>query len=84
MAAMHGGADILAHTVPNAGPLDDATLALMKNARIAVIPTLKLWRYELRNERISQRAQFVKTGVDQLRSWVTVKCSPKFGPVNKV
>jgi imidazolonepropionase-like amidohydrolase len=79
MAAVHGGADILAHTIPNAGQLDDATLDLLKNARIAVIPTLKLWRYELRNERISQRTQFVQTGVDQLRSWVASGGTVLFG-----
>lgn len=47
MASVHGGADILAHSIPNSGQLDDATFILMRNAHIAVIPTLKLWRYEL-------------------------------------
>ena len=70
LAAVHGGADVLAHSVPNAGQLDDATLTLMKKAGIAVIPTLKLWKHELRNDRTSQRDQFVKAGVDQMRSWV--------------
>jgi len=70
LAAVHGGADVLAHSIPNAGQLDDATLTLMKNAGIAVIPTLKLWKHELRNDRSSQRDQFVKAGVDQMRSWV--------------
>jgi hypothetical protein len=49
LAAVHGGADVLAHSVPNAVQLDDATLTLMKKAGIAVIPTLKLWKHELRN-----------------------------------
>jgi len=79
MAAVHGGADILAHTIPNAGQLDNATVSLLKSAQIAVIPTLKLWRYELRNERISQRTQFVQTGVDQLRSWAASGGTVLFG-----
>lgn len=44
---------------------------------------LELWRYELRNDLASQREQFVKTGVDQVRSWVkaggTVLCGTAVG-----
>jgi imidazolonepropionase-like amidohydrolase len=79
MAALHGGADILAHGIPNAGQLDDATIVEMKQKGIAIIPTLKLWRYELRNDRTSQGQQFVKAGVDQLRSWVTAGGNVLFG-----
>jgi len=79
MAAVQGGADILAHSIPNAGQLDEATIALMKKANIAVIPTLKLWRYELQNDRTSQQEQFVKAGVDQMRSWVAVGGAVLFG-----
>jgi imidazolonepropionase-like amidohydrolase len=79
MAAVQGGADILAHSIPNAGQLDDATIARMKNKNIAVIPTLKLWSYELQSDRASQREQFVKAGVDQLRSWVAAGGTVLFG-----
>src|SRR5215831_1358063 len=71
LAAIQGGANILAHSIPNAGELDDATIALMKKKNIAVIPTLKLWSYELKSDRTSQREQFVKAGVDQVRGWVS-------------
>lgn len=37
LASVHGGVDILAHSIPNAGQLDGATLTLRKNARIALI-----------------------------------------------
>lgn len=60
MAAVQGRADILAHGIPNAGQLDDATLMEMKKKGVAIIPTLKLWRYELQSDRTSQRRQFVK------------------------
>src|SRR5262245_431792 len=79
LAAVRGGADILAHTAPNAGPLDESTLNLMKTSGVAVIPTLKLWRHELRNERKSQREQFVKAGVDQLRAWTAIEGTVLFG-----
>ena len=79
MAAVQGGADILAHSIPNAGQLDDVTIALMKNKGIAVIPTLKLWKYELQSDRTSQGEQFVKAGVDQVRSWVNAGGAVLFG-----
>jgi imidazolonepropionase-like amidohydrolase len=45
-------------------------LVPMKKAGVSVIPTLKLWRHEMRNDRTSQREQFVASGVAQLRTWV--------------
>ena len=68
--AVHGGADVIVHTIPNAGVLDDSMLVPMKKAGVSVVPTLKLWRHELRNDRTSQREQFVASGVAQLRTWV--------------
>jgi imidazolonepropionase-like amidohydrolase len=68
--AVHGGADVIVHTIPNAGVLDDSMLTPMRKAGVSVIPTLKLWRYEMRNDRTAQREQFVAAGVAQLRTWV--------------
>jgi len=79
MAAVNGGVDIVAHSIPEAGQLDEATIALMKSKGIAVIPTLKLFRYELRNDRASEREQFVKAAVDQVRAWVAAGGSVLFG-----
>ena len=53
--AVHGGADVIVHTIPNAGVLDDSMLIPMKEAGARVIPTLKLWRHEMRDDRTSQR-----------------------------
>lgn len=69
MNAINGGADVIVHTIPNAGVLDDSMLTPMKKAGVALIPTLKLWRHELRNDRTSQREKFVASGVEQLRIW---------------
>jgi imidazolonepropionase-like amidohydrolase len=41
----------------------------MKDKHVVLIPTLKLWKYELRNDSISELERFVQTGVGQLRAW---------------
>jgi imidazolonepropionase-like amidohydrolase len=69
MAAVQGGADVLVHTAPSAGPWDETILSSMKRAGVALIPTLKLWNHELRHERVSARAGFVNVGVGQLQAW---------------
>jgi len=49
-AAIEGGVDILAHTFPAGGdrqPWDRALPGMMRERGMALIPTLKLWPYEL-------------------------------------
>jgi imidazolonepropionase-like amidohydrolase len=70
LAAVQGGADVLVHTAPNSGPWDETILAPMKRAGVALVPTLKLWRHELRHDRTSARERFVGAGVAQLRGWL--------------
>ncbi|MGH9631356.1 MAG: amidohydrolase family protein, partial [Bryobacteraceae bacterium] len=70
LAAIRGGADIIVHTTPQSGPWDETILKAMKERQVALIPTLKLWRYELRHDRISARERFVETAVGQLRAWL--------------
>ena len=67
--AVRGGVDILVHTTPQMGPWNDALVDEMIAARVTLIPTLKLWRYELRHDRESTRDQFAGVGVGQLRAW---------------
>ena len=69
LAAVQAGVDVLAHTTPQSGPWNESVLTAMK-ARVALIPTLSLWRYELRHERISLADGFAETAIGQLRSWV--------------
>ena len=47
-AAVDGGVDILAHTFPSeiGGPWDRSLPGHMRERRMALIPTLKLWPYE--------------------------------------
>lgn len=79
LAAVRGGADILVHTAPQSGPWDEAILAAMKDAGVVVIPTLKLWRHELRHDRLSALERFAGLGVDQLRAWLAAGGEVLFG-----
>ena len=50
-AAIEGGVDVLAHTFPTSldgSPWDRALPPMMRERGMALIPTLKLWPYELR------------------------------------
>jgi imidazolonepropionase-like amidohydrolase len=69
MAAVRAGVDVLAHTTPQSGPWDETVLAAMKQAGVALIPTLTISRYELRHERVSIADGFEETAIGQLRAW---------------
>jgi imidazolonepropionase-like amidohydrolase len=73
-AAIEGGVDVLAHTFPTSldgSPWDRALPAMMKERGMALIPTLKLWPYELRRAGLS--AELVElvlgNGVAQTRAF---------------
>lgn len=70
MAAVRAGVDVLAYPTPQSGPWTKDVLDAMKQARIALIPTLSLWRYELRHEPVSLADGFEETAIGQLRAWV--------------
>ena len=71
-AALDGGVDVLAHTTPDGGPWDAALLRRMIGARIALIPTLKLWTFELSRRGVDTAAvqEFLSVAVEQLRAYV--------------
>jgi imidazolonepropionase-like amidohydrolase len=46
--AINAGVDVLAHATPMSGNWDDAFVAKMKANGTSLVPTLKLWGYELR------------------------------------
>jgi Amidohydrolase family len=79
MASVRAGVDVLAHTTPQSGPWSQGVPAAMKQAGIALVPTLSLWRYELRHERISLGDGFQETAVGQLRAWLGVDGVVLFG-----
>lgn len=66
-------------TTLQSGPCDETILEAMQERRVALIPTLKLWKYELRHDRISAQERFVNNGVSQLRAWVAAGGTVLFG-----
>jgi imidazolonepropionase-like amidohydrolase len=79
LAALRGGVDILVHTTPQSGAWDETVLSAMKQRGVALIPTLKLWKYELRHDRPSIRERFAGAGVGQLRAWLALGGVVLFG-----
>jgi len=79
VASVRGGVDVLVHTTPQSRRWDETVLAAMKESRVAVIPTLKLWKYELRHDRMSAQEQFLNAGIGQLRDWVAAGGTVLFG-----
>lgn len=79
LTAVRGGVDIIAHTTPSSGPWDETTLAVMKARRVALTPTLTLWKYYARHDRVSAQDQIVNTEVGQLRAWLAMGGEVLFG-----
>ena len=69
LAAVRAGIDVVAHTTPQSGPWDDAVLAAIEGADVTLIPTLKVWQHQLRDEPASVRARSASTSTGQLRAW---------------
>jgi imidazolonepropionase-like amidohydrolase len=51
----------------------------MKKAGVALIPTLRLYRYENRHDRISVGDRLEETAIGQLRAWVRAGGTVLFG-----
>jgi imidazolonepropionase-like amidohydrolase len=79
LAAVRGGVDIIAHTTPHSGPWDETLLATMKERRVALTPTLTLWKYYMRHDRLSAQEKVTHTEVSQLRAWVAAGGTVLFG-----
>jgi imidazolonepropionase-like amidohydrolase len=79
LAAVRGGVDIVAHTTPHSGPWDDTILTAMKEQRVALTPTLTLWKYYMRHDRLSALEQVTKTEIGQLQAWLAAGGTVLFG-----
>ena len=79
LASVRAGVDVLAHTTPQSGPWNESILGAMSQARVALIPTLSFWRYQVRHERISVADGLEETAIGQLRSWVGAGGAVLFG-----
>lgn len=67
------------NTTPHSGPWDETILAAMKERRVALTPTLTIWKYFARHDRISVQDQIVRTEIGQLRAWVASGGTVLFG-----
>ena len=84
-AAIEGGVDILAHTFPSGAvtglPWDRAIPGMMRERGVALIPTLKLWAYELAKASVPAEITriFLGTAQEQLRAFVDAGGQVLFG-----
>jgi len=82
-AAIEGGVDILAHTFPSdrEGSWDRSLLPRMKQAGMALIPTMKLWEYELRRAGRDRGTteRWIQVAQDQVRAFVALGGQILFG-----
>jgi imidazolonepropionase-like amidohydrolase len=79
LTAVRGGGDIIAHTTPHSGPWDEALLTAMKDGHVALTPTLTLWKYYARHDRLSDQEKVANTEISQLRAWVAAGGEVLFG-----
>ena len=79
LTAVRGGVDIIAHTTPHSGPWDDTLLTAMKDRHVALTPTLTLWKYYARHDRLSAQEKITNTEIGQLRAWVAAGGEVLFG-----
>ena len=80
--ALDVGVDVLVHTtLGEKSPWDAATLARMKSAHMSVVPTFKLWIYELKKEDVPPAAVnfLVDATFQELRSFRGVQGQVLFG-----
>lgn len=77
--AVAGGVDVIAHTTPNSGPWDDALLDAMLARGVALTPTLALWKYFARHDRLSAQEKIIDTELGQLRAWIARGGAVLFG-----
>jgi imidazolonepropionase-like amidohydrolase len=79
--AVDAGVDVLVHTTPQIGPWGSALVARMRTSNIALIPTLKLWRFELQRDKVPDAGieAFQRRGIEQLREYFTAGGTILFG-----
>jgi imidazolonepropionase-like amidohydrolase len=82
-AALEGGVDVLAHTFPAEldGPWDRSLPARMRERSMGLIPTLKLWPFEMRKLGLGPAIadQLLANGQAQVRAFAEVGGQVLFG-----
>jgi imidazolonepropionase-like amidohydrolase len=77
LSALKAGVDVIGHTTPHSGPWDDELLNAIKRA--ALTPTIALWKWFQRHDRVSAQEAIVETAVGQLKSWIAAGGTVLFG-----
>ena len=78
-AALRAGVDVIAHTTPRSGAWSGEIIELMAERRAALTPTLALWRYYARHDRLSAQEKLVDAEIAQLRAWHSAGGAVLFG-----
>jgi imidazolonepropionase-like amidohydrolase len=76
---VRGGVDIIAHTTPHSGPWDETLLTAMKEHHVALTPTLTLWKYYMRHDRLSAQEKVTREEIAQLHAWAETGGEVLFG-----
>ncbi len=79
LTAARAGVDVIVHTTPASGPWDDAIVSAMKEHGVALIPTLWIWKYYARHDRVSSQDTTVATELAQVRAWTSAGGTVLFG-----
>ena len=79
LTALDAGVDIIAHTTPSSGPWDGAILDAMMDRHAALTPTLTIWKWYARHDRVSAQDHIVKTETEQLHAWLSAGGEVLFG-----
>jgi imidazolonepropionase-like amidohydrolase len=79
LSAARAGVDVVAHTTPLSGMWEETIVSAMRERGVALTPTLALWQYFLRHDRLSRQEQVVNTALQQLRAWVQCGGAVLFG-----
>jgi imidazolonepropionase-like amidohydrolase len=79
--AVDGGVDVLAHTAPDGGAWSPALIESMIARKMSLIPTLKLWRFELTRMKVPPVAvdRLQATAVRQLEVFAEAGGDVLFG-----
>jgi imidazolonepropionase-like amidohydrolase len=70
LVALRSGVDVIAHTTPHSGLWDEALLAAARERRAALIPTLWIWKWYARHDRLSAQMKTTNTELRQLGAWL--------------
>jgi imidazolonepropionase-like amidohydrolase len=79
LASARAGVDVIVHTTPASGPWDETIVTEMKKHGVALIPTLWIWKYYARHDRVSAQDQTVRTELGQVRAWMAAGGTVLFG-----